>query len=241
MGYVIGHRGAAGYAPENTLASFDKAYQLGCRCIEFDVMLSIDEEAFIIHDDQLTRTTNGKGDVGRVSAAYIRGLDAGSWFSKEFKGEKIPTLKEAIDWLILKGMNANIEIKPYHQTAEKTTRVVIKHIEEQWPQHLAPPLISSFDLSVLELSHALAPSIPRGLLLHRWRQDWRQLAAKMCCYSVHLNSRIATKARIDLIKAEGYQIYVYTVNKRHKAALLFELGVDAVFTDFPDLLQVGST
>jgi glycerophosphoryl diester phosphodiesterase len=241
MGSVIGHRGAAGYAPENTIASFEKAYQLGCRCIEFDVMLSADEEAFIIHDEHLSRTTNGKGDVGQVSAAYMRGLDAGRWFSEDFKGEKIPTLQESIDWLILKDMKANIEIKPYPHTAEKTTRVVIKLIEEQWPKHLDFPLISSFDVSVLELSFALAPSIPRGLLLHRWRHDWRQLAARMCCFSVHLNSSIVTKTRIHLIKAEGYQVYVYTVNKRHKAALLFELGVDAVFTDFPDLLQVSTS
>jgi glycerophosphoryl diester phosphodiesterase len=104
---VIGHRGASAYAPENTLVAFDKALSLGCQFIEFDVMCSADGEPFIIHDDHLKRTTNGRGEVGLVDAAYLKTLDAGSWFSRDFKGERIPHLREALKWLSFSGVQAN--------------------------------------------------------------------------------------------------------------------------------------
>ena len=110
---LIGHRGACAYAPENPIASFNKAQSLGCRFIEFDVMCSQDGEPFVFHDETLKRTSNGKGDLGLSSADYIQSLDAGSWFSKTFAGEKIPHFKEVLQWLIGNNMQANIEIKPY--------------------------------------------------------------------------------------------------------------------------------
>src|SRR3990167_8500261 len=87
---VIGHRGAAGLAPENTLAAFQRAADLGCRCIEFDVMLSADGIPLVIHDTSLDRTTNGRGEVGFSTAEYIESLDAGRWFARRYTGEKIP-------------------------------------------------------------------------------------------------------------------------------------------------------
>ncbi len=109
---VIGHRGAAAYAPENTIASFDKALSLGAQAIEFDVMCSADGEPFIIHDDSLKRTTNGKGQVGLVEANYLHELDAGSWFSKAYKGEPLPHFKDALKWLSFPEFKLILKLNP---------------------------------------------------------------------------------------------------------------------------------
>ena len=232
----MGHRGASGYAPENTLAAFNKAHALGCRFVEFDVMLSGDGEAFIFHDDTLKRTTNGRGQFGLVSAEYIRSLDAGLWYSKQFRAEKIPSLQDAIEWLVQTGVHANIEIKPYPGTTEQTTIAVLTHINRFWPEDKALPLISSFDQKALALCRSLAPEIPIALLLDKWDKDWLLKARDLQCYSVHLSRRAATAKRVLEIKEQGYQVYVYTVNWKRKAAKLFNWGVDAVFSDYPDLL-----
>lgn len=237
MQTVIGHRGAAGYAPENTLVSFNKARELGCCCIEFDVMLSSDGEPFIFHDERLKRTTRSRGEVGKVTAEYLQSLDAGRWFSRSFQGEKIPTLKEAIEWLVHHDMHANIEIKPYPGTMEQTTIAVLAHINRYWPREKESPLISSFDEGALSLFHSLAPDIPIGLLLDKWNENWLKKAQDLNCYSVHLSQRITTLKRVTCIKEAGYKVFVYTVNRKRKARKLLSWGVDALFSDFPDLLS----
>ena len=237
MERIIGHRGAAGYAPENTLAAFEKARALGCHFIEFDVMLSADGEAFVFHDENIKRTTNGRGEFGMLTAEYLRSLDTGYWYAKKFRGEKIVTFQEAITWLNASGLHANIEIKPYPGRTEVTTIAVLTQINRYWPQDKKLPLLSSFDTDALTLCHSIAPEIPRGLLLDKWQENWQKLAHELQCVSVHLSRRAATKARVLALKEQGYLVYVYTVNWKRKAAKLFSWGVDAVFTDYPDLLR----
>lgn len=234
---IIGHRGASAYAPENTLAAFNQALSLGCRYLEFDVMVSADGEPFVFHDDTLKRTTNGQGEVGRVTAEYLQSLDAGRWFSRRFRGEKIPHFREALEWLTFSNVHANIEIKPYPGTTEQTTVAVLSHINRYWPQNKPLPLVSSFDLAALTLCRSLAPEMPLGLLLDEWDKDWLQKAKDLQCYSVHFNKRALTAARVKEVKKEGYGLLVYTVNRRRLAKKLFEWGVDAVFSDYPDLLS----
>lgn len=233
---LIGHRGAAGYAPENTIASFNKAYAQGCRFIEFDVMLSADNEAFVFHDDALRRTTNGRGKLTQVSAEYLQSLDAGKWFASQFRDEKIPTLLKAIEWLNEHNVQANIEIKPAQGFEEQTTIAVLMHINRHWPQDKALPLISSFNLDVLKLCHSLSPEMPRALLLKKWQKNWLTIAQEIDCVAVHLDKRDVTQARIKDIKQNGFAVGVYTVNRKRTAIKLFEWGVDALFSDYPDLL-----
>ncbi len=233
---VIGHRGAAALAPENTLAGFNKAYELGCRFIEFDVMLNADGDAFVFHDTSFKRTTNGRGEVGLASTDYLQSLDAGKWFSKRFTGERIPTLHLALDWLTDNQMQANIEIKPYPGFVEQTTISVLMHINRYWPSEKSLPLVSSFNFDALTLCHRLSPEMPLGLLLEQWRDDWLSLARSIECVSVHLAIRDATKARIQDIKQQGFAVCVYTVNRKRLAQKLFNWSVDAVFSDYPDLL-----
>jgi glycerophosphoryl diester phosphodiesterase len=234
---VIGHRGASAYAPENTIAAFDKALALGCKYLEFDVMLSADGEPFVFHDDKLKRTTNGKGEIGLVSAEYLQTLDAGKWFSRRFSGEKIPHFSEVLQWLNFSNVQANIEIKPYPGKSEETTVAVLSHINRYWPQTKELPLISSFDLSALHLCRSLSPEMPLGLLMHEWDKDCLSKAKDLQCYSLHFHKRALTAERVKQVKEQGYAVLVYTVNRRRLANKLFDWGVDAVFSDYPDLLS----
>lgn len=233
---IIGHRGASAYAPENTLVAFEKAVALGCHSIEFDVMCSADGEPFIIHDDKLKRTTNGKGEVGKVEADYLRSLDAGSWFSKQYKGELIPHFKDVIRWLVQSGVKANIEIKPFPGTAEQTTTAVLGVLNGYWPMDKPLPLISSFEWDALVLCRTLAPEMPLGLLLHEWDEQWLSKAKQLDCYSIHFNRKILTAERVKQVKEQGFIVCSYTVNRKRLANKLFKWGVDAVFSDYPDLL-----
>ena len=233
---VIAHRGAAAYAPENTLAAFNKARELGGDFIEFDVMLSADGEPFVFHDDNLNRTTNVRGEFCLASAERLKSLDAGSWYSKAFAGEKIPTFREILEWLVITNMQANIEIKPTPGLEVPTTIAVLTYINRYWPQGKDLPLVSSFNLEVLKLCQSLAPEMPLGLLLSKWQDNALQLAEELHCFSVHLSLAAVTRARVDAIKQQGHAACVYTVNSRRKAGKLFDWGVDAVFSDYPDLL-----
>lgn len=233
---VIGHRGACAYAPENTFAAFEKALSLGCRFIEFDVMCSSDGEPFIFHDDNLKRTSNGEGFLGLVTAEYLDSLDAGSWFSRQFKGEKIPHFKDVLKWLSFSDVQANIEIKSYPGAVEQTTVAVLSHIHRYWPQSKALPLVSSFDWDALVLCRSIAPEMPLGLLFDEWDEDWLQKAKQLECFSIHFNRKILTSARVKTVKDHGYVVCAYTVNRKRQANKLFDWGVDAVFSDYPDLL-----
>lgn len=233
---IIGHRGASAYAPENTMAAFNKALTLGCRFIEFDVMCSADGEPFVFHDENLKRTTNGRGSFGLVQASYIDSLDAGQWFSRRFRHEKIPHLRDVLKWLAFSEVQANIEIKPYPGTTEQTTITVLSHINRYWPQHKDLPLVSSFDWNALVLSRSIAPEMPLGLLLHEWNENWQQKAEQLHCDSIHLNHKILTQERVQAIKKQGYLVLAYTVNRKRLANKLFSWGIDAIFSDYPDLL-----
>jgi glycerophosphoryl diester phosphodiesterase len=235
---IIAHRGASAYAPENTLAAFAKALDLGCRYVECDVMLSADGEPFVFHDEKLKRTTNGKGKLGQVNTAYLQSLDAGRWFARRYRGEKILHLRELLQWLVGANVQANIEIKPFPGTVEQTASVVLAHIQRYWPPNKSLPLISSFELDALKLCRSLAPELPLGLLLDKWNNNWQQTAEDLQCYSVHCNQSILSATRAKQIKQQDFKLLAYTVNHRRIAKKLFAWGVDAVFSDYPNLLTM---
>lgn len=232
---VIAHRGASAFAPENTIASFEKAYQLGARMVEFDVMLSADGVPVIFHDDSLKRTTNGHGDLNDHDWSYLSQLDAGSWFSKAYLHEKIPTFEAVINWLIQKNCYANIEIKPHVSRIEETVESVLFVLNRHWPKNIALPLISSFEDEALKLVCQKAQQYPRGLLRHHWDKHWAKAVEDLDVVSFHGHARIFTASRVKALKAAGLNVFAYTVNHQKKAERLFAIGVDAVFSDYPDL------
>lgn len=233
---VIGHRGAAAAAPENTLESIRAAARLGARCVEFDAKLTADGVVVLFHDETLNRTTNGHGRVARTDFATLRGLDAGAWFGPAWAGARVPTLEEALRLLRELDMQANIEIKPCPGRDAETARAVVAVLRRHWPAEAPPPLLSSFSRLSLQTAQAAAPDLPRGLLL--WRKDplWAIAAAELGCRSVHCAKQYLTRSWAREIRAAGYGLAAYTVNEPAQARRLLAWGVDAIITDCPDAI-----
>ncbi|RKQ39506.1 glycerophosphodiester phosphodiesterase, partial [Enterobacter sp. R1(2018)] len=145
---IVAHRGGGKLAPENTLAAIDVGARYGHTMIEFDVKLSQDGQIFLLHDDTLERTSNGWGVAGELPWDKLLGVDAGSWFGSDFKGEPLPLLSQVAERCKLHGMMANIEIKPTTGTEAQTGKVVALAARELW-QGQTPPLLSSFAVEAL--------------------------------------------------------------------------------------------
>jgi len=232
---IVAHRGGGKLAPENTLAAIDTGARFGHTMIEFDAKLSKDGEIFLLHDDNLERTSNGWGVAGELEWRDLVKVDAGSWYSSVFKGEPLPLLTEVADRCRTHGMMANIEIKPTTGTGALTGKVIALAARELW-EGMTAPLLSSFDIDALEAAQAAAPELPRGLLLDEWCEEWRDLTTRLGCVSIHLNHRLLDEARVKALKAAGLHILVYTVNKPQRASELLRWGVDCICTDAIDLI-----
>ena len=205
---IVAHRGGGKLAPENTLAAIDVGARYGHTMIEFDAKLSKDGQIFLLHDDNLERTSNGWGVAGELAWDDLLKVDAGSWFSREFKGEPLPLLSQVAERCRRHGMMANIEIKPTTGLGPQTGKV----------------------------AQEAAPELPRGLLLDEWRDDWRELTTRLGCVSIHLNHKLLDAARVASLKQAGLHILVYTVNKPQRAAELLCWGVDCICTDAIDVI-----
>jgi glycerophosphoryl diester phosphodiesterase len=233
---VIGHRGAALHAPENTLAGFRKAAKLGARWVEFDVRLSADGHCALLHDDTLERTTSGRGRTDLLGIEALRRLDAGGWFGAAFAGERVPGLEETIALLAELGLGANVEVKPAPGAEAATGRAVAEVLRAAWPKTLPPPLVSSFKEESLAAVRAAAPELARGLLLGAVPEDWAARAAALGCASIHCDHERLETGRAREIVAAGYTLLAYTVNDPDRARTLWEWGAAAIFTDCPDRL-----
>jgi len=232
---VIGHRGAAAYAPENTLAGFALAAEQGVTWVEFDVRLTRDGVPVLIHDDSLDRTTNGFGPVVNATLKEIKALDAGSWFDPRFAGEEVPTLAEALDVIHDCGMVPNIEIKANQGERWYTGRVVGEAIEGLWPPGRPTPLVSSFEIRSIAGFKQVRPDLPIGLnIWKRPHYQWSLATRWLDCSSVHFAAQHVTDRQIGEVKRARRRVVCYTVNNAAQARNLFSRGVDAVFTDTPD-------
>lgn len=231
---IIGHRGAVGHAPENTVAGFRKAKELGCDWVEFDCMLTRDQVVILHHDDELDRTTNGTGLVSETNLAAIRRLDAGSWFSPEFAKVPIPTLDETVAALASLGLGGNVEIKPVKGYERITGRIVAERTAELWPGTLPPPVMSSFSLDALEEAQKAAPQLDRAILWWEIPDDWQVHQDRLGASAVHVSIKKLTEARAAQFRESGIPFRVYTVNDPADADRLFSWGCEAIFTDHPD-------
>jgi glycerophosphoryl diester phosphodiesterase len=217
---IIGHRGAAGLCPENTVASFQRAVELGVDAVELDVHLC-ENELCVIHDATLERTSNGEGAVANYSLTELRKLDAG-------QGEKIPLLREVF-LLLPDHVGINVELKGAG-TAEALADFMTGYADRD-------VLVSSFDHALLEKFQKLSPLVPVAPLFSKWRNNPADAAKKLQSRFVNLSRKIVTPQRCREITAEALGILVYTVNNPEEARALFEMGVSGVFTDYPDRLM----
>ncbi|HVI90970.1 MAG TPA: glycerophosphodiester phosphodiesterase [Dongiaceae bacterium] len=240
---VIGHRGAAEAAPENTLESFAEAKRQGAAWVEYDAKLTADNAVILLHDDTIDRTSNGTGLAAQKTLAELKALDAGSWHGTDWAGARIPTLAETMAKLDALGLGSNIEIKPCPGRDRETACGIITELRRFWGGRLPAsgklPLISSFAYESLLEAHEMAPELPLGLLLEDNPADWRQQAERIQAVSVHCWDRKLTAGWARDIKAAGFGLLVYTVNDVDLARRLFDWGVDAVFTDAPARLLAG--
>lgn len=236
MPRLMGHRGAAAHAPENTLASLRKAKELGLGWVEFDVQLTGDGLPVLMHDDTLHRTAGDRRKIAKVPLEEVVALDAGSWFDPAFAGEPVPRFEAAIDLLESLQLYANIEIKPSPGLARETAIVAVEMAKARWPESLPLPLISSFDAPCLEEAQRLWPEAPRGFLAKMLPPDWRETAARLECTSVHLWHPGVTPEKLAAVKEEGYLTAAYTVNSAERAQALFDMGLDCAITDDPTVL-----
>ncbi len=234
---ILGHRGAAASAPENTLAGFRRAKAEGAAWIEFDAKLSADKAVILMHDDDLDRTTDGKGPVARASLAALKTRDAGSWFAPAFAGERIPTLAEALALCDELGLDFNLEIKPCPGRDRETAEIVMRELQNYRAAGRRRFLVSSFSELSLEVARDIAPEIPRGLLLEDRPADWAARAARLAATTINIWDETADPDWIAAMKRAGYGVLVYTVNAPERARRLLAWGADGVFTDRPGALR----
>ncbi|MEM8947846.1 MAG: glycerophosphodiester phosphodiesterase [Pseudomonadota bacterium] len=236
---IIGHRGSAGLAPENTLAGIRRAYEEGATWVEFDVKLTSDDVPILMHDDRLSRTTNGKGKVAAMTLNELQSLDAGAWFGSEFTGERVPTLHATLELCIGLGLGMNVELKPCPGREEETARITLQMIAEMWSDRLSlpPPLISSFDEKALTAAYDISPALPRGCLVTRVPRVWQKKMARFGCRTLNVSNRWIRKKHVESAREAGVPVLVYTVNDPDRALALLDMGVTAIFTDRVDLMR----
>jgi glycerophosphoryl diester phosphodiesterase len=227
---IIAHRCGGALAAENTLAGLIAAAHLGCRAVEFDVMLTADGVPILMHDETLERTTRCTGHVAGRTLAEIRACDPA-----------VPTLAEAIAASQQLGLWANIELKPARGHEAETGVVVGAWLAKHWDGY---GVISSFSEKSALAGRRALPDADFALLCERLPADWHAAAERLNAGAIHLAAEGVDARTAEALAAGGFPWAVYTVNERTSAARLFALGAAAIFTDRPDLwaaaeLQAG--
>jgi glycerophosphoryl diester phosphodiesterase len=214
----IGHRGAKGHEPENTLISFQKAIDLKVDGIELDVYLSLDRAIMVIHDETLDRTTNGKGFVKNFTASQLKELG-------------IPTLIEVLD-LVNQKCFVNIELKGIG-TAKPVAGLIQNYISNKnW--NYSDFLVSSFDWKMLEEVQLLNPKIRIGVLTEESVSAALAFAKKLKAYSIHPDYQLLTKENVALMQENGFEVYPWTVNSAEDIQKIKSFNVNGIISDFPD-------
>ena len=228
------HRGACALAPENTLAAFQAALDLGCDWIETDLRLTSDDVPVLFHDPTVNRTTNGKGRLGRMSLSEVLRLDAGGWFDRRFRGERIPTLDEALAWC--RGRcGLNLEIKE-----EDRVEALVQRIAPKFRAHgsLDRILFSSFRASDLRRLRAAFPHGRLGWLASRRTQGLTRLNRGVRLAALHPKDPLVNRRLMHRCRNMGLAVHVWVVNRRRRLRQLETLGVDGVMTDDPRLFAM---
>ena len=233
---VIAHRGFSGRAPENTVAAFKKAMEIGSDAIEFDVRFTRDGRLVIFHDDTLERTTNGKGKVADLTLKELKRLDAGSWFGPIFSGERIPELKEALE-LARGRILLNIELKKGDHGKYSMLDLAEQTLWEVAGAGVAQQvLFSSFDLDAIQWIRQKDPGVLTAFIT---RDPWKSpLDATRGKFFPVLNPRKSAlnEDNLSAARRQGVRINVWTLNTDEEMEKFIAMGVDGIVTDHPDRL-----
>lgn len=233
--FWIAHRGAGKLAPENTLAAFRLGAAHGYRAFECDVKLSADDVPFLLHDATLQRTTSARGVAGELPWAALSRVDAGSWHSRAYAGEPLPSLQALAAYLRANALALDLEIKPTPGTEHHTGQVVGREAARLWAGADAPPLMfSSFRPEALAGAREAAPTVPRALLVDTLWAGWLEAAQQLDCVAVISNFNVMSASALGRIHTAGMRGLVYTVNDPAPAAWLQDIGIDGIVTDAVD-------
>ena len=228
---LFAHRGGGSLAPENTLAAVKLGQSLGYRAHEFDVKLTKDNVAMLLHDETLERTTSGRGRAADFTWKELAALDAGGWHSPAFRGERLASFEAVARQLIANGDMANVEIKPTRGAERETGLAVAREAARLWTGAKVAPLLSSFAFEALVAAKEAAPALPRGWLVDEFGEaDWERLA-QLEAVSLHTNHKKLDEKNIARLHERGYRVMLYTVNEPAKAEQLLAAGADGLFTD----------
>ena len=239
---IIAHRGGSNLAPENTMAAFQNALNLGVDMIEIDIEQTFDSVVVVIHDTKVDRTTNGKGKVDSLTYSYIKTLDAGSWYDSRFKGEKISTLEE-----VLQAVNGKatvlIEIKSgdelYPGIEKRTVEAIQRFNAHSWT------IVQSFNKKTVERVKILDNKIITYYLLGRnFKSYYHALQAKnkkneiqeFLYDGIAVHYSMLNAASVDSVKQMGLGVFTWTVDEEEDMTKMIEYGVDGIITDSPDKL-----
>ncbi|MGB6007722.1 glycerophosphodiester phosphodiesterase [Castellaniella sp.] len=234
----IAHRGGGLLAPENTLAAMRTGAAHGFRMAEYDVKLSQDEVLFLLHDDGIDRTSDGRGLASELDWKTLSRYDFGAWHSRDFAGEPAPTLLSVARYTQARNMHSNIEIKPTTGYERDTGVAVARAAARLWATASLPPLLSSFSETALEAARTAAPDLPRALLIEGpVPSDWRSRQTGLGCIGLNIDTLHADQAVVRDILDQGATLAVWTVNDPGRARELLSWGCQAVFTDALDSVR----
>jgi glycerophosphoryl diester phosphodiesterase len=235
----VAHRGAAGYAPENTIAGFDLAVDMKADYIEIDVQRSIDGELVVIHDTTVDRTTDGTGKVGDLTLQQLHQLDAGSWKEESFAGETIPAFEEILDRYQGKvGILIELKAPELYPGIEEQVAEALKERNLDQPQN-EKIIIQSFNFQSMKKTDQLLPKVPVGVLTSNRTHTTAEALKEFSTYAEWFNPSygIVTEEVVDQVHAQGMQIGSWTVRSQEAADFLFDMNVDAIITDYPDYVD----
>ncbi|MGD6879378.1 glycerophosphodiester phosphodiesterase [Bacillus infantis] len=239
----IAHRGAVQIAPENTMAAFEKAYELGFDFIELDVWLSSDHQPVVIHDGDVGRTTGGDGLVTELSASQLKELDAGSWFSDQYKGEKIPLLKEVVKRFGGK-IGLLIEMKGAGSEANLAKEIAVL-LNQTLEEGVDPDLlmVQSFNIADIRTFSTLSPQVKAGILVSKPLDMFQLASYRSFADFLSVHHAFLSKSFVTQAKSFGYSVNSWTVTQEQQFAAMQRLKVNGIISDlYPDSsLQYCST
>ena len=234
---IIGHRGASMYAPENSASSLKLASLMGIEWIETDVQITLDNKLVIFHDEKLERTSNGEGFLALKKFSELKKLDIGSWFSKEFEGERILSLVEFLDLIKKYKFSLQLEIKHMHGKEFEIVEEIVKQIDPYLDYFKGKLFVSSFSEKCLRLFSRKLPNIPLALALSFVPKFPDQIANEAGVDILHFGDEFVDNSSLERLTKSKTEFAVATVNDKKRALFLLRNGVQSILTDDPKILK----
>ncbi|WP_054955520.1 glycerophosphodiester phosphodiesterase [Paenibacillus dakarensis] len=238
----IAHRGASGYAPENTMAAFEKAYHIRADMIELDVQLSKDGQLVVIHDSLVNRTSSGKGGVHKMTLNQLRKLDAGSWYNSRFRGQKIPTLEDVLQrfggkiplLIEMKSSAANSGIE------RKLAELIQKYDQQSSREMKDTIIVQSFNIKSLQTFHKISPEIPIAVIVSRSAEIKEEQLNELAPFAQYLtvSSSLVTEEIVTRIQRTGMKVFVWNIQNLLDIPSYINAGVNGIITDYPDIVPI---